>query len=303
MRIITLWVLLLLAITAHANEQPENPWKVGVEFGVEDDSNVVVDDNDSNTDSDNLNRQSKLSLGYNHKMTNPKIDSSFGYTFFSNDYQTLDAFDSKLHLFNFKTSRKFADVKLGLSAQWVDSSLDHNDFLQLKQVGTNASYFINKTNYLYSAVKLGRKTFAQDSDRNANQRTLSANYYRLFNGLNHYVLIGGKLKYERAQSQVFSYDLAELKAQYVYRKSILTVPTKVSLGYRYQKRDYANAWHPDINKYRKDRRHQLFGTLRLQWNNQWYSELSLVHNANDSNLAFADYDQSRISFLVGFELK
>lgn len=304
MKHFTLFVsCLLIAITTQSSASTmPNPWTLAFELGVEDDSNVVVTDTDENSNRSSLSRRSKFSLGYKHKSEDKKSDSSISYSYFRQDFEDLSTFDSELSLLNVKTNYKLNNVKLGISGQLVDANLGGEDLLKINQVSPNISYFISKTNYLYAQATFGKKTFADAPERDANQMTLSANYYQLFNGLNHYISFGAKYKNEDAEFDLHSYDLFELKTQYVYRTKLLSYPARFNLSYRYQNRQYDDELHPSIDEYRHDKRHQLKASMRLDWTERWYNELTLTRQFNHSNVSFADFDRTKLGLLLGLSL-
>ncbi|MCJ8270334.1 MAG: hypothetical protein MJK04_13145 [Psychrosphaera sp.] len=299
------WFTGLLALTlfctsAVANE--DSPWDFAFELGAENDSNVVIEDTDQTSNTDSVNRQLKLALGYKHKTQN-KTTLSAHYTYFDKDYQSVDQYDSNIHLLSFKTSHKFDAVKIGIAALFVDSNLNSKDFIQVKQISPSLSYFFNKTNYFHGSLSFGEKDFSHDEDRSASQRGVSMNLYHLFNGLNNYITAGFKFKDESAIESEHSYNMFEYKLSYIYRSQVFDFPSKLNLSYRYQKRIYEEEFNDDIDDFRHDKRHQLSATYRIEWQPRWYSEFDVTHNANQSNLEAADYDQTRFGFLMGYKLK
>ena len=302
-RILTQLLITTIGLFSLSLHAAPSPWQFDFEIGVEDDSNVVVDDNDQNANADSLAQQLKLSAGYKHKSQDKIFESSVNYSYLNTNYQDLNQFDSQLHLVNGKIQKKFDDAKIGLSAQWIDAELNKQSFLNLKQITPNLSYFFDKTNYIYSSVTLGHKSFAQSPQRDADQQAISVSYYRLFNGLNHYITFSGKYKQEDADQSLYSYQQNELKVKYNYRRNWFNLRHKLSISYRYQKRDYDEQEHPQIGEFRADKRHQWQGKWRINWTEQWFSELSLTRNIHHSNISFADYDQNKIGFSLGFSVR
>lgn len=291
-----------LMVCSNVGATETSPWDFAFELGAENDSNVVNDDAEQNSGTDSVNRQLKLTLGYKKKLAN-KSNWSANYTYFNKDYLSIDKFDSDLHMVSLKTSRKFDAVKLGIGALFVDSNLNSKDFVQLKQISPNLSYFFNKTNYFHSTLSFGQKDFSSNDDRSTDQTAVAANYYHLFNGLNNYITAGVKFKDENASEAEYSYDLFEFKLSYTYRSKFFEWPSRLNLSYRYQKRDYSDEINDDIDAFRLDKRNQLAAKYRINWPSKFYSEFEFVRNFNQSNLASADYDQNKVGFLVGYKLK
>ncbi|NQZ06229.1 MAG: hypothetical protein HRT35_03620 [Algicola sp.] len=292
----------LMLFSADSNATQDSPWNLAFELGAENDSNVVIEDTDQTSNTDNVNRQLKLALGYKHKTQN-NTKMSANYSYFNKDYESVDTYDSDIHLLNVKVSHKFDAVKIGIAALFVDSTLDSEDFVQMKQISPSLSYFFNKTNYFHGSLNLGEKDFAHDDDRSASQRGVSMNLYHLFNGLNHYISAGFKFKDESAIESEYSYNMFEYKLSYVYRSRIFDFPSKLNLSYRLQKRIYEEEFNDDIGDFRHDTRNQLAATYRIDWQQSWYSEFEVTRNLNESNLEAADYDQTKFGFLVGYKLK
>ena len=302
-RITTLLLGILIGLFSYVSHANTSNWRFDAEYGIEDDSNVVIDDTDQNANADNLAQKLKLGVGYKHKSQDKVYDTSINYSYLNTNYQDLSQYDSQLQLLSGKIQRKFDKVKLGINGQWIDANLDGQSFLKVKQLTPNLSYFFNKTNYIYSSITFGRKTFAQDPDRNADQQALSANYYRLFNGLNHYITLSAKYKTEDADWELYSYEQNELKVKYNYRQNWFELPHKLSVSYRFQKRDYDELWHPQIDEFRADKRHQWQAKWRIEWTELFFSELALTRNIHNSNVSFADYTQNKIALNFGLNIR
>ncbi len=295
-------LLSLVMISADSNASDESPWDFAFELGAEDDSNVVIEDTDQTSNTDSTNRQYKLALGYKHKTQN-NTTMSANYTYFNKDYESIDTYDSDIHMLSVKTSHKFDAVKVGIAALFVDSNLNSQDFIQVKKISPSLSYFFNKTNYFHSTVSFADKDFEFDDDRSATSQGVSMSLYHFFNGLNHYISAGFKFKDESANDAEYSYNMFEYKLSYVYRSKLFDFPSKLDLSYRLQKRIYEEEFNADIGDFRHDKRNQLAATYRLDWTQNWYSEIDVTRNLNESNLAAADYDQTKFGFLVGYKLK
>lgn len=302
-RITTLLLGILTGLFSYVSHASTSDWRFDAEFGIEDDSNVVIDDTDQNANTQSLAQKLKLALGYQYKSKDKIYQSAINYSYLNTNYQDLNQFDSQLQILSGKLQKKFDNSKIGINAQWIDATLNGQSFLTVKQITPNLSYFFNKTNYLYSSLTLGRKTFNQSPDRNADQQALSTNYYRLFNGLNHYISLNAKHKQEDADWALYSYDQNELKIKYNYRQTWFELPHKLSLSFRVQKRDYDEVWHPQIDDFRVDKRHQWQAKWRIDWTEQFFSELALTRNIHRSNVSFADYSQNKIAFNFGVGIR
>jgi hypothetical protein len=294
-------LLSLVLKSTDSNATQESPWDFAFELGAENDSNVVIDDTDQTSNTDSVSRQYKLALGYKHKTQN-NTTMSANYTYFNKDYESIDTYDSDIHMLSLKTSHKFNAVKVGFAALFIDSNLNARDFIQVKKISPSLSYFLNKTNYFHSTVSLGQKDFDRDDNRSASQHGVSMNLYHLFNGLNHYISAGFKFKDESANDSEYSYNLFEYKLSYVYRSKIFDFPSKLDLSYRLQKRIYEEEFNDDIGDFRHDKRNQLAATYRIDWKQSWYTEFDVTRNLNESNLEAADYDQTKFGLLVGYKL-
>lgn len=292
--------LLLLNTNAFANDK--NPWQFSAELGIQSDSNVVVEDVDRDSATDNLAQHTRLSIGYNQK-TDDKFEFGGTYSFVSKNYRSLDEFDTDMRMLNLKASKKFDKVKLGINAIHVEADLNDDAFVVYKQVVPNLSYFINKKNFIYLSYLLGQKEFEALTQRDADQGEFGLNYYHLIRGLNNYITAGFSYKDEDAEDNVYSYNQLELKLAYTYRTKIADYPSRLKLSYRYQRRDYDQQEHPVFNLFRLDKRNQLKFSTKVNLTERLYSEFEVTSNMVGSNLDVFEYDQTKVGLLIGYEFK
>lgn len=290
--------VLLVSATPLADEK--SPWQFNLQFGIESDSNVVVEDVERNSAADSLSYQSRVSLGYNHKTKN-KSEFGASYSFSRKDYNSLDSFDTDIHLVNLKASHKFKDAKVGINATRAKAYLDDDAFVVYEKVTPNVSYYFDKKNFIYLSYTLGEKTFEDLHERSADQQELGFNYYHLLQGLNHYLTAGLEYKDEDAEEHFYSYQQWQFKLSYNYRSRLFDMPTRLKLSYRYQDRDHDSDEHPLLGEFRQDERNQLKLNYRISLPNNFFSEIELTGNFNQSNLEAADYDQTKFGILIGYK--
>lgn len=303
MKVKTVAVSLLLPtllVTAQSVAKEKSPWQFNLELGVESDSNVVIEDVERNSAADNLNYQSRVSLGYNHKTPN-KTEFGASYSFFRKDFHSLDDFDSDIHMVNLKASHKFDKAKVGINATRADAYLNDDAFVVYQQVTPNVSYYFDKKNFVYVSYTVGDKEFDELDERNADQQELGFNFYHLFQGLNQYVTAGVEYKDEDADELFYSYRQWQFKLSYTYRSRVFDQPSRIKLSYRYQDRDYNSDFHPILDEYRQDERNQLKLNWRIDLPHNLYSEFELTGNFNESNLEAANYDQTKFGVLLGYK--
>ena len=297
MRYSSLILLGLFCSSGFAEE--DSNFSGSLEAGVQSDSNVVVDEVEEGSDEDSNNRQFKFALNYK-KALKDAGQWSASYRYNNKIYLSADGFDTELHIGSLGYSQKFDKVKLGVNVNYADASLDNKAFLKLKHVTPNLSWFINKTRMLNASWQYGTKDFADRPERSATQNTLSLSVSELFNGVNHYISVGGKLRHESADTAHHGYDQWSVRISHHYRTRLWDKPLKSVVSYRYQDREY-ELEHPQVGALREDERQQLQARFTLDWTDSFYNELTLTRNSHQSNLTAADYDQHKVGLMFGYQ--
>ena len=107
------------------------------------------------------------------------------------------------------------------------------DFLDLHQTSLYIAKLINNQFYLRAAANLQDKTFANLSERNANNRGASADAFVFFNQGKSFVSLGVASEKENAKTHQFDYTGNSIKARVSHKFMIGEKEQKVQLGYRY----------------------------------------------------------------------
>lgn len=291
---------LCLGVSAQERNKEVHSFKGNVTLGIEQDSTLSIDELDVSNSTDSNAQRYKLNGRYQYRPDDTN-KMSFSYTFTSKNYEDQDEFDSDTHLWNLSVSTEVEDVTIGVRSQWVDSSLNNNDFLDIKQFSPYVSLFAGKEWFFSGSVRVSDKELVNNPDRNSRGFMASLDAYYFISGLNHYLQFNVRSRDEDAESDEFDYETSEFKVTYTKRFRIYELLNKVKLSWRWQERDYDKQINEVIGDFRRDNRNQWQVSWEVEFSEDWMLEASARRNNNNSNLISADYDQNTYALSLRYD--
>lgn len=267
-----------------------------VSAGAEQDSNLNVVELDKNSNESDIATLLNAKVDANWKPVE-KLSLSGGYAYSTKLYQKNDSFNLAIHQLSADANYDFNVITTGASYHYADALLDGKDFLDLRQTSFYVSKLINDKIYLRAASNIQDKMFSSLSDRDARNTGFSGDAFVFFNAGKTFVSIGAANENENAKAKQFDYKGINFRSKLSHKFSVADLDNKVQLGLRYTKRDYSGIT-PELKAQRYDTSH----AADAEWEINFTSKVSLVTKVErgnyNSNLAAADYSETRTSILL-----
>ena len=267
-----------------------------VSAGAEQDSNLNVVELDKNSNESDLAKVLNAKLDANWKPAE-KLSVSGGYAYSTKLYQKNDSFNLAIHQLSADANYDFNLLTAGASYHYADALLDGKNFLDLRQTSFYVSKLINDKIYLRAATNIQNKKFSSLGERDARNTGFSGDVFVFYNAGRTFVSVGVANEDENANAKQFDYKGINFRSKLSHKFSVGDKENKVQVGWRYTKRDYSGIT-PEIKAERYDTGH----VADAEWEINFTSKLSLVTKVErgnyNSNLAAADYSETRTSILL-----
>lgn len=283
----------------YAADDNKNSFSTKIQVGIENDSNVAIEE----LDRDSREGDSLLSLGLNLDYEN-KLDKdskfSLGYSYSSDSYDEFDQFDLATNSLSANYSQKLDKYTLGGSLRYIVSDLDSEKFLTLGQGAFNVSRLLDKTRFLRAEYTYTDKELDTFTGRDSSKHGLAADVYFFLDGSKKYWVLGYKYEDEDAESDELDRSIHSLKANYTQKFPLFGREARARFKSRYQIRDY-DSIIPSIGEVRDDDRLRLGVELEINFTENWFVLLEYELSDYESNLSASDYDQSIVALKVGWQ--
>ena len=287
------------SFTIHAAEDDENTFSAKVQVGVENDSNVAVEELDRDSREGDSLLSLSLNLDYENKL-NKDSKFSLGYSYSSDSYDEFDEFDLATNFLSANYSQKLDQYTLGGSVRYIMSDLDSEKFLTLGQGSINVSRLLNKTQFVRAEYTFTDKELDSFSGRDSSKHGLAADMYFFLDGSKKYWVVGYKYEDEDADSDELDRAIHSLKARYTQKFPFYGKEAQARVRARYQMRNYDSVT-PSIGEVRDDDRLRLGAELEVNLTENWFALLEYEYSDYQSNLPSSDYDQSIIALKIGWQ--
>lgn len=282
---------------ANSEERSDSPFSVGVSAGVEYDSNVSVNELDSNTGADDFKAVIDADFEFENKL-GEKTELQLGYSFSQSIHDQFSNFDLQSHFASADLSHSFEAVDVGAAYRAIYTRLGGDGFMWMQQFSPYFSKFIGKKLFVRADYTYTDKDFESRTDRDATAHAGGADLYFFLNGVKTYFIAGYRYEDEDASDDQFDFQAHNLKARISQRVSLGSLDAKMKLGYRYEDRNYSSVT-PSIGAVRDDTRHRFEAELEIPITERIYSLLEYEHGNFSSNLPSADYNQDVASARLG----
>lgn len=290
-------MLLCVAPYSWANDSGNN-FDFDIKLGIagEYNSNVTVSEIDTSVDEADMATVLDFSIdAYWQPAESWNLD--FGYQLTDRRYRDYGEFDLMLHLLFADVSYDFAVYTLGGNYYYADANLGGSSFLSLNQYSVYAARMIGDAVYLRGAYNQAEKSLAAFPERDADTQGFSIDAFYFFNAGKSFLLFGGNFDDEKARSDMFSYQGSTLRLRYSHRFTWLNQDARFQVGYRIHERDYRGD-ALGLQQPREDRHNVLDARFEVPVWQRLMAITQLEHGDYQSNLASADYSETRISLGV-----
>lgn len=295
-------IALVNASVAHAQpagteERLDSPFSAHVSIGAEYDSNISVNEVDTNTGADDFAAVIDADLDFETEIASD-TELSLGYSFSQSLHNEFTNFDVQSHFASAELTYDFGSIDIGAAYRFIYTRLGGDGFLVLQQVSPYFSKFFGKKLFLRADYTYTNKDFEDRTDRDADVHAGGADLYFFLNGVRTYFVAGYKYEDEDAVDPQFDFQSHNIKARFSQRIPIGKRDAKLKLGWRYETRDYSSIT-PSIGVIRDDDRHRFQAELEIPLTDRIYTLVEYEYADYSSNLPSADYTQNLVGARLG----
>lgn len=283
-------------------EKPKQGPSFEAEFsaGAEYDSNVSVNDVDTNTGSDDF----AAVIDADFEATIPaglRTEIEIGYGFSQSLHADFTAFDLQSHLATAEVSHDFKVVEVGAAYRFAYSRLGGDPFMTMHQVNPYAAASLGEMVYVRGGYTWSDRDFDADPLRDSKRRAYGGDVYLFLNGVKSYVAAGYQRERDNAVGDEFDYQSDNFSVRFSQRFDFAGEDAKLSLGWRREDRDY-EAITPSIAAIRADTRDRFQAELEIPISSRAFVRAEFEHGDYDSNLPAANYKQDVAGLRLGLRL-
>lgn len=297
---LALSILAIQAPSAYASSEPveaKTSLSGEVQLGAQYDSNVSVDDIDTNVGRGDW-------AAILEARANLKTDLSretslrLSYAFSQSLHESFTDFDLQTHLGSADISHGFGKVRVGAAGRLAHSRLGGDGFLTTQQFSPYVSFRVSPSLLLRVDYSHTNKNFIGRIDRDARNDAATANVYYFVNGTRTYFLAGYHYAHENAEAAPFDYEAQGFQLRFNQKFAIGGNDATLRLGWRYDRRNYDEIT-PAIQAERRERRHRLQTDVELPVSKNIFVSGGYEYTDRSSNLPSADYNQHLVSLMLG----
>lgn len=288
---------LLVAAQSFAAEEKERSYFVEFKGGAEYDSVVSIDELDQSQDEGD----SALLFDASAGLTQPfgdDVELDLNYRYSVLDYSEISEADQRSHILSGDLKKDIGGADIGVTAFYIDSTLENDGFLELARFSPYVSGFVKKGWFSRAAFVYSDKTNALNSERDATAAIGEVDLYHFPAGKPWYFNIGYRYRDEDASAARFDYSANTFKARWVQRSELWGKEARYELSFRHIDRNYSSIT-PSIGAERRDRRNRTQAKLELLLTQSLALELFYTYSDWDSNLESVDFAQN----VGGFRLR
>lgn len=271
---------------------------VNAEYGR--DSKVVIEEIDLTTSKGDNFLLLKATGGVEYKLTDEqRLSASISVN--DKNYASSNPFDLRTLLMSAGYKYKVDNYTFGIDIRRADADLGGNSFLSLTQVSPYVSFFADKKHFFRVAYTNYDKELDKNPTRNSDSDELSIDYYFFYNGLNDYFITTAKYRNSDARDDLFDNKSYQTRFAYKKRYTLSDYPTRLTLQFKYRKRNYDEKINPDIKAFRYDKQLTigLLNSIEIVDGLSLLVDLSRINN--DSNLANLNYNETLVSAGVEYQ--
>jgi hypothetical protein len=289
--------LFLFAAHSLATEDRERSYFFEFKGGAEYDSVVSIDELDLSEDEGDGALLFDASAGFKQPFGDD-VELDLNYRYSALDYNDISEADQRSHILSGDLKKDIGGADIGVTAFYIDSTLDNDGFLELTRFSPYISGFVKKGWFSRAAFVYSDKTNALNPERDATAAIGEVDLYHFPAGKSWYFNIGYKYRDEDASAARFDYAANTFKARWVQRAELWDRDARFELSFRHIDRDYSSIT-PSIGGERRDRRNRTQAKLELLLTQRVALELFYTYSDWDSNLESVDFAQN----VGGFRLR
>lgn len=279
--------------------QEDKSWSIDVSAGVEYDSNITVQEADIQTNTGDLAGVFELGaeVGFD---VGEGTTLDLGYDFSQSLHLDETSFDLQIHGLSAFLEHDFGEFDAGVSAQYFNTSLGGNEFLDLTKISPYVSTFVGESLFLRGAYSYTDKNLKNRTDRDAESHSFGADLFYFMDGASSFVTGGYEYEDQDATDDPFDFKGHNFKLRYKTNLVVADRPSELTVGWRFEKRNYSNIT-PSIGAERDDKRHTFKGELEVPVLERFKLIGELEYQDSSSNFDPADFSAVIATIRVGTE--
>ncbi|NND81888.1 MAG: DUF560 domain-containing protein [Gammaproteobacteria bacterium] len=278
-------------------ERSTSSFGADVAVGVQWDSNVSIEELETDSGADDVLAELSANLKYKTKLGENNL--SVFYSASNSLHDVFGEFDLLTQIASADLSRKFGSLTAGANARYIDAKLDSSGLLAFSQGGLYVSSLINRELFVRSEFLYTDKSFDELTGRSATTHGISTDAYLFQRGGKQYWMIGLRFENEDAFADQFDRTTKTLSARFQRKFEWLGKPARARVSARAQLRDY-DSITPSIGQPRDDERLRAGAQFEMGLVGNTYVQLDLTYADNKSNLPSADYSQTQVGVTLGW---
>lgn len=282
-----------------ANAADDSPFSISASVGIEYDSNITVQEVDVDTGEGDIAGLIDFSANYEFEATS-STSFEVGYSFSQSLHEDATGFDLQTHLVTANAKQKFDGFDVGLNYLYINTSLGGDSFLEIHKVSPYVAFFAAPSVYVRAAYSYTDKDLETSNERDAETHAVGASVFYFMNHSKTYLMFSYRYDSLDANADRFDYDGHDIKLRYQVKFPFAGRDARFRIGGRYVKRNY-DAITPSIGEVRNDERVSLETMIEIPFWEMLNARLKYRYTDATSNLSSADYQESLVSFEIGFE--
>lgn len=284
------------AAFAQANQEETN-WSFEISAGAEFDSNVSVNELDSNTGSDDVALRLRAEVDFETEIA-PETELKFGYTISDKNFDEFSDFDLRTQILSGALSHDFGPVTAGATVRYIDAALGGDGFQSITQFSPYVSGFVADKVFLRGAYTAAKKEFDVQATRDADVHTIDVDAYYFLDGNKQFIVAGLEAETSEADDDQFSYDGIGGQLRFSQRFQFRDRTARAQARWRFESRDFVGIT-TSIGEAREDDRNRLSAELELPITDRVFVSAEYEYGDFSSNLPSANYSQNVITLIVG----
>ena len=292
-------VFLLALNPLSAQAANDKPWSVEASVGIEYDSNITVQEVDVETGEGDMAGLIDFSVNYEAEV-DKATSFEVGYSFSQSLHEDATNFDLQSHVLTALAKHTFDGFDLGVSYLYINTSLGGESFLQIHKATPYVAFFATPALYIRADYSYTDKNLETSNDRDAQTHSIGGSAFYFTNKSKTYLMASYRYDSLDANADHFDYSGHDVKVRYQVKFPWGSSEARFRIGGRYVKRDY-DGITPSLGVARHDERTSIESMIEIPVWEKLTASLKYRYTDASSNLASADYQESLVSFEIGYE--
>ncbi len=217
----------------------------------------------------------------------PTNELTLSYDFSAENYSDYSENSSLTHGVSGRWNRDIGDWSYGVSVDYLDMSLDGNNYLDMIMFTPSISVF-SGNDFLMASALFQDKSFDEYSEFDAELAQYSFLAIRFFNGFKSNINVNFSIAEEDAQSNTYDYDEDKITFGVSHKFAIGSRRYRGRFDYEFRSRDYTKVTDSAVRS--KEDRDRFRFRLSTDMSENTEIEFEIDHKDRDANIVASTYD-------------